>query len=250
MIVTSEMPLNFLTTVQSLLVSGCETLTAVLGMTSIISIICHYIGKLFQFFLLADNYDEDKSIGTVSAILFYILALQTGLTSLSPEKRFIRLCRNLCLLVTALLHFLHNIVSPILMSLSAARNPSRKRHARALIVCVFLLVAPISLLTALWSRHSPSTWLLAVTAFSVEVIVKVMVSLATYTLFLLDARRQTFWEKLDDYVYYIRAFGNSVEFCFGIFLFFNGAWILIFESGKYCVVSLAFIFPFKVLSNY
>lgn len=32
-------------------------------------------------------------------------------------------------------------------------------------------------------------------------------------------------------MYYIRAFGNSVEFCFGIFLFFNGAWILIFESG-------------------
>lgn len=58
-----------------------------------------------------------------------------------------------------------------------------------------------------------------------------IVSLATYTLFLLDARRQTFWEKLDDYVYYIKAFGNSVEFCFGIFLFFNGAWILLFESG-------------------
>lgn len=59
-----------------------------------------------------------------------------------------------------------------------------------------------------------------------------LVSLATYTLFLLDARRQTFWEKLDDYVYYIKAFGNSVEFCFGIFLFFNGAWILLFESGN------------------
>lgn len=231
-IATSNAPLNFLSTIQSLLVSGCETLTAVLGMTSIISIICHYIGKMFQFFLLSEDYDEDKSIGTVSAILFYILALQTGLTSLSPEKRFIRLCRNLCLLVTALLHFLHNIVSPILMSLSAARNPSRKRHARALIVCAFLLVAPIVLLTVLWSKHSPSTWLLAVTAFSVEVIVKVLVSLATYTLFLLDARRQTFWEKLDDYVYYIRAVGNSVEFFFGIFLFFNGAWILVFESVR------------------
>lgn len=251
MAIVSETPLLFAETVQNALVSGCETLTAVLGMTSIISLICHYIGKIFQLFLLSEDYDEDKSIGTVSAILFYILALQTGLTSLSPDKRFIRLCRNLCLLVTALLHFLHNIVSPILMSLSAARNPSKKRHARALIVCVFLLAAPIGLLTVLWSRHSPSTWLLAVTAFSVEVIVKVsacnlfkhiylfsmnffqvLVSLATYTLFLLDARRETFWEKLDDYVYYIKAFGNSVEFCFGIFLFFNGAWILLFESGE------------------
>lgn len=64
-----------------------------------------------------------------------------------------------------------------------------------------------------------------------NVMSQVLVSLATYTLFLLDARRQTFWEKLDDYVYYIKAFGNSVEFCFGIFLFFNGAWILLFESG-------------------
>ncbi|XP_055588852.1 protein TRC8 homolog isoform X2 [Uranotaenia lowii] len=231
LLVASDVPLRFAATFQNLLVSGCETLTAVLGMTSIISLICHYIGKAFQLFLLSEDYDEDKSIGTVSAILFYILALQTGLTSLSPDKRFVRLCRNLCLLITALLHFLHNIVAPILMSLSAARNPSRKRHARALMVCAFLLITPVGLLSVLWSRHSPSTWLLAVTAFSVEVIIKVLVSLATYTLFLLDARRQTFWEKLDDYVYYIRAFGNSVEFCFGIFLFFNGAWILIFESG-------------------
>lgn len=124
LLVLSEASLPFMENVQNLLVNGCETLTAVLGMTSIISLICHYIGKLFQFFLLSEEYDEDKSIGTVSAILFYILALQTGLTSLTPDKRFIRLCRNLCLLVTALLHFLHNIVSPILMSLSAARNPS------------------------------------------------------------------------------------------------------------------------------
>ncbi|XP_011177628.2 protein TRC8 homolog isoform X1 [Zeugodacus cucurbitae] len=228
----SATPLSFFPTMQKLLVDGCETLTAVLGMTSIISVICHYIGRGFQWYLLTFDNDEEKSLGTVSAVLFYILALQTGLTSLSPDKRFVRLCRNLCLLITALLHFLHNIVSPILMSLSAARNPSRKRHIRALTVCAFLVVTPICLLTVLWSRHSPSTWLLAVTAFSVEVVVKVLVSLATYTLFLLDARRQTFWEKLDDYLYYVRAFGNSVEFCFGILLFFNGAWILVFESAE------------------
>lgn len=165
-------PLSIMFTMQKLLVNGCETLIALLGMTSIISIICHYIGKLFQIFLMSEE-DEDKSIGTVSAILFYILSLQTGLTTLQPDKRFIRLCRNLCLLLTALLHFLHNMVSPILMSLSAAHNPSRKRHARALLVCLFLLTAPVALLTSLWTQHKPSTWLLAVTVFSIEVVVKV-----------------------------------------------------------------------------
>ncbi|KAF9406118.1 hypothetical protein HW555_013398 [Spodoptera exigua] len=215
---------------KSLLVTGCETITAVLGMTSVISFFCHYIGNFFQWILLTDE-EEDKSIGTVSAILFYILALQTGLTSLNPEKRFIRLCRNFCLLFTALLHFLHNIVNPMLMSLSASHNPSTHRHIRALGVCAFLIMFPISLLVYLWSQHTISTWLLAVSAFSIEVIVKVIVSLMIYSLFLIDAYRSTFWEQLDDYVYYIRAFGNTIEFCFGIFLFFNGAWILLFESG-------------------
>ncbi|KAK9501313.1 hypothetical protein O3M35_012050 [Rhynocoris fuscipes] len=215
---------------KSLLITGCETLTAVLGMTSVISYICHYIGCFFQWVLLTDD-EDDKSIGTVSAILFYILALQTGLTGLEPEKRFVRLCRNFCLLFTALLHFIHNIVNPLLMSLSASHNPSLHRHVRALAVCLFLIVYPVSLLAYLWSHHPMSTWLLAVSAFSVEVIVKVVVSLLIYALFLIDAYRSTFWEKLDDYVYYIRAFGNTVEFCFGIFLFFNGAWILMFESS-------------------
>lgn len=215
--------------VKSLMISGCETLTAVLGVTSIISFICNNIGRFFQWILLTD--ENDKNIGTVSAILFYILALQTGLTSLEPEKRFVRLCRNICLLCTALLHFIHNIVNPLLMSLSASHNPSLRRHLHALVVSCFLVLFPISLLYYLWHSHEVSTWLLAVSAFSIEVIVKIAVSLSIYSLFLLDARKETFWEKLDDYVYYIRAFGNTVEFCFGIFLFFNGLWILVFESG-------------------
>ncbi|KAJ8918848.1 hypothetical protein NQ315_011135, partial [Exocentrus adspersus] len=214
-----------------LMVTGCDTLTAVLGITSIVSYICNYIGKFFQWILLTDD-EYDKNFGTVSAIVFYILALQTGLTGLEPEVRFVRLCKNFCLLFTALLHFTHNVVNPLLMSLSASHNPSLRRHLHALLVCCVLVILPVLLMYFLWCTQETSTWLLAVTAFSIEVIVKVFVSLAIYSLFLLDARRETFWEKLDDYIYYIRAFGNTVEFCFGIFLFFNGAWILIFESGS------------------
>lgn len=77
--------------------------------------------------LLTEDVD-DKSIGTISAVLFYILALQTGLTGLDPEKRFIRLYRNICLLCAALLHYIHNVVNPLLMSLSASHNPSLNRY--------------------------------------------------------------------------------------------------------------------------
>ena len=45
---------------------------------------------------------------------------------------FCRLCKNMCLLVTALFHFIHNMVNPVLMSLSASHNLNSHKHFRAL----------------------------------------------------------------------------------------------------------------------
>ena len=75
-----------------------------------------------------------------------------GLTSLEPEKRFSRICKNLCLLLTALFHFIHNNVSPVLMSLTAGQRSSSElqRHLRALSICFFLIVASLSLMIILW----------------------------------------------------------------------------------------------------
>ena len=213
-----------------ILISGCETVVALLGMTSVVSYITHYMGLLFIAFLKSDN-EEDRNMGTMSAILFFILALQTGLTGMTPEMRLVRLYRNFCLLSTAVLHFIHGMVHPQLMNLSASRSMSASKHVRALIMCFVLITFPCTFLYYLWSQHSVSTWLLAVTAFSVEVVIKVTISLLIYALFMIDAYLDTFWEKLDDYVYYIKSTGNSIEFLFGIFLFCNGAWIMLFESG-------------------
>ncbi|XP_053626273.1 protein TRC8 homolog [Cherax quadricarinatus] len=215
---------------KGVMTQGCETAVALLGMTSVVSYVSHYVGVVFQMILLTVE-DDERSMGTVCAILFFILAEQSGLTVMDGEKRFVRLCRNFCLLFTAMLHFIHNMVNPVLMSLSASRNPALYRHIRALIVCLLLVFLPVLLLFILWSFYPLSTWLLAVSAFSIQVIVKTLVSLLIYGLFLIDAYCSTFWERLDDYVYYIKAFGNSVEFVFGILLFFNGAWIYFFESG-------------------
>lgn len=159
-------------TLKTLLVRGCETLVAVLGMTSVLSSLSHQIGCLMQAFLVVED-PEDRSIGTVSAILFFILALQTGITGMEPEKRFQRLYRNLCLLFTAILHFVHNMVSPLLFSLSASRNMSPNKHTRALSVCLFLILFPSWFLVYLWANNPVSTWLLAVSAFSIEVVIKV-----------------------------------------------------------------------------
>ena len=84
---------------------GSETVISVLGMTSIVSSLSHWFGVVFQvletivFFIdnrlsphsqiiLKTEDDEDKSVASVSAVLFFVLALQTGLTGMEGEKRF------------------------------------------------------------------------------------------------------------------------------------------------------------------
>ena len=65
-----------------------------------------------------------------------------------------------------------------------------------------------------------------------DYIYLVLVTVTIYGLFLYDSKaREGTWEHLDDAVYYVRSLGNTVEFCFAVFLFFNGGWILLFESG-------------------
>jgi len=197
----------------------------------VVSTISHWLGLVFHLILSAES-EEEKSVASVSAVLFFVLALQTGLTGMESEKRFQQICKNLCLLLTAILHFVHTMVQPVLMSISASRNTNKTQHFRALAICLFLLVAPSVLIVTLWKYFQVGTWILAVSAFCVEVIVKVLVTVTIYTLFMWDSHCEDgLWESLDDWVYYIRGVGNTVEFFFAIFLFFNGGWILIFESG-------------------
>ena len=140
---------------RAMAVRGAETIISVLGMTSVVSSVCHYVGSFFYLLLNTDD-EEEKSVGSVSAMLFFVLSLQTGLTSLEPEKRFARLLKNLCLLVTALFHFIHNMVQPGLQNLSATRNMNRVRHLRALSICAFLVSAPLLMMTMLWQSFSVS----------------------------------------------------------------------------------------------
>lgn len=150
--------------------------------------------------------EEDKRLGFVAPVLFFILALQTGLSSLDPEERLVRhhtphvckdtftfpvnlsvtekfclsrldlqvrLSRNMCLLLTAILHFIHGMTDPVLMSLSASHVSSFRRHFPVLLVSLALFVLPVALSYALWHHYALNTWLFAVTAFCVELCLKV-----------------------------------------------------------------------------
>ncbi|KAM9776978.1 E3 ubiquitin-protein ligase RNF139 [Syngnathus typhle] len=215
----------------NLIISGCDSTLTVLGMSAVISSAAHYLGLSILTFIGSTD-EEDKRLGFVAPVLFFILALQTGLSSLDPEERLVRLSRNLCLLLTAILHFIQGMTDPVLMSLSASHVSSFRRHFPVLLVSAALFVLPVVLSRALWRHYAINTWLFAVTAFCVELCLKVLVSLTVYGLFMADGLSDALWEKLDDYVYYVRSGGNVIEFLFGVVMFGNGAYTMMFESGS------------------
>lgn len=67
---------------------------------------------------------------------------------------------------------------------------------------------------------------------NVCISLQVVVSLTVYGLFMVDGFSNVLWEKLDDYVYYVRSSGNIIEFLFGVIMFGNGAYTMMFESGS------------------
>lgn len=215
----------------NLIISGCDSTLTVLGMSAVISSVAHYLGLSILAFI-GSTEEEDKRLGFVAPVLFFILALQTGLSSLDPEERLVRLSRNMCLLLTAILHFIHGMTDPVLMSLSASHVSSFRRHFPVLLVSLALFVLPVVLSYALWHHYVLNTWLFAVTAFCVELCLKVVVSLTVYGLFMADGFSNVLWEKLDDYVYYVRSTGNIIEFLFGVIMFGNGVYTMMFESGS------------------
>ncbi|KAM9385232.1 E3 ubiquitin-protein ligase RNF139 [Pholidichthys leucotaenia] len=215
----------------NLIISGCDSTLTVLGMSAVISSVAHYLGLSILAFI-GSTEEEDKRLGFVAPVLFFILALQTGLSGLDPEERLVRLSRNMCLLLTAILHFIHGMADPVLMSLGASHVSSVRRHVPVLLVSAVLFILPVVLSTVLWRHYVLSTWLFAVTAFCVELCLKVVVSLTVYGLFMADGFSSVLWEKLDDYVYYVRSIGNVVEFLFGVVMFGNGAYTMMFESGS------------------
>ena len=107
----------------------------------------------------------------------------------------------------------------------------RAYHHRHVYICLSILVLIIAYTCMLWRLTALSTWLLAVTAFSLELIVRLVASLAQYTLYVLDAHNclpQS--DSFDEYTFRTKAVASCLEFILGVFLLFNGFYILCFES--------------------
>nr|XP_023012654.1 protein TRC8 homolog [Leptinotarsa decemlineata] len=191
---------------------------------SYVACICKYIEKCVQWILVNDT-DHTRNIKFIAFVKFFFLALQYGIIFSEPEMRIVILLRDVCYLYASLHGSIYLMVHPSLMS----HSDNLMKHVGPLSVSGIVLSLDFMFVYFIWRTQEIGTFLLDVTAVCSIAIIKFWVSLTLYTLLILSEKRQSFWEHIEDYIYYVITFDKIFEFCIGIFLFFNRAFILFFE---------------------
>jgi len=68
----------------------------------------------------------------------------------------------------------------------------------------------INVLRYLWYYNFLNNWKLEISCINLQFIVRVLVTLGVYSLYMIDGYHKTIWEKLDDYEFYIKSSGEVV----------------------------------------
>ncbi|CAF0936144.1 unnamed protein product [Rotaria sordida] len=259
---------------------GTETIFTLISLACLISHLMKSISH--RLFRLLHLWTEDvEQIGTVVGVMFFLLLFQSNITRLDLNRRHVPLLKAFSLLIVALFHFLHTILEPQLLKVAMQTMTTRmvfdqtddnqqenkeenrnnsslysssilhSYHHRHVYTCISILFLVIFYIILLWRLTTFSTWLLAVTAFSLELIVRLLASLAQYTLYVLDAHnRLSNVESFDEYIFWIKAITSCFEFILGVFLLFNGFYILCYESrGALRALMLAIHAYLNIIKN-
>ena len=235
-----------------MILNQTSSLISLLSTTMMISYKFNLIGLFLRKLIFTEenlvnqNSEDLNNVGEVTGILFFLLSLQSSITSLSGYERIEKFYKNYSLLFIALLHYFHTSLDIKLRRLSnVAWN---EQHKRLIIISLLMVFIPFILIYFSFKHFEFSTWLLSISAFNAELIVKMVVSVFLYSLYMLDRNKDLeddntksdqivtkngtsdSMDKFDDYIYYIKVFGHVFEFLVAILLFLNSGYILLFES--------------------
>lgn len=167
---TSSWEIAYIALREAVMVEGSDNLFSLAGLTAAVSLAAKYLSMVIAWAIgLRDQESERAHFGSISAVLFFLLALQSGITALTPDQRVNRLYRNFCILAVGFLHFAENLSNSILTHISAGREMRWSAHFRPLFSCACLTVISSLFLRYLWWDNVLDPWLLLITSLCFEV---------------------------------------------------------------------------------
>lgn len=111
--------------------------------------------------MLLYDHALDKT-GVTEGVMMALLALQTGLIDLPMPQRMAAMSIILFIVVISLVQSMHEIVEPILLTLSAPHSRSILRHIRVIAVCLFVLVSSLYMAFFICQLFDVDLWMLVV----------------------------------------------------------------------------------------
>ncbi|GFO23882.1 trc8-like protein [Plakobranchus ocellatus] len=214
---------------KEVLFTMCGTILCIMGLASIVSIISG-LGLRLVYAIIGAHDDEEGIQPAVSGFLFVLLAMQTGITSINDSSRLMLLFQNCVLLFVANQHVVQTVAANLLLRASTDEVEFSK-HVRPMLPYLVFFTFPFTVVASLWNYPFRMSWLLAISAFSLELMIKSITTLSIYTINMLHTHTNHLQENVDDLLFHIKAVCGCLEFVCGIFLLFNGAYIFFFESG-------------------
>ncbi|GBL78952.1 Protein TRC8 [Araneus ventricosus] len=211
------------------IISSTENLVSLIGLISVISLSVHTFSYMVHVFLeLKEPFD--KEIGQMLGSLLFIFCLQGNVTHIDAEMRYQQVSHHFLLLLLALLHFLYYEIKDELLSIGTSNNPSTERHIKTLIIASLPIILSSMILQYEFSIENSTSWLICSSALNAEIMLKSVVTIAIYTLLMIDAYKYGLWENLDDYIFNLKFGLNIIEFLLGICLVLTHTYIFFFES--------------------
>ena len=165
---------------------------------------------------------EPRDMG--KALVFYFIASVNSVLDVEVIQRVFFLSLMLFISFSFILQSVFKLCDKTLKSLSTSLQHNIWVHIRAIgltLLLVWLLLHTSWMFCALFSFR---VWQLVVVSSNVVTAVQALGSLAIYGLFVYDLNSQNSLEHLDDWVYYLNAVSNSLEFLSAFLVLSFGVW--------------------------
>lgn len=179
--------------------------------------------------------DETHFGGWNEGVSFFLLGLQTDIISAKSVER--SLIVSLIIFVTSslLIQSAFEMVEPVLVSLGATYTGIiNGRHLRTLALSLLILLIPSYLIHTICSTFDFDSWLFIIISSNVVTLVQIIGALTVYGMFVINARAESSWENVDDYVYYVNAVCKIFEFCIAVIVVLYSGWATV--TGEWDLV--------------
>ena len=172
---------------------------------------------------------EPRDMG--KALVFYFIATFNSVLDVDYIQRAIFIGLMLFISFSYILQSVFKLCDETLKALSTSLQHNYLAHIRAVTLTLTLFWVLLYTSWMFCSLFSFRVWQLVVVSSNVVTAVQSLSSLAVYALFVYDLKSLNKLEQLDDWVYYLNAVSNSLEFLsaflvlgFGVWDVFHGSW--------------------------